>query len=94
MGILIDFLAACSTEMPFRLGWKRLRHIRNGHPFEDSVLVDKLRSAKHPRSDDECIYTINIRTCNDCGLTFLDSGLEYIDRRDHRTAIKPAGSAA
>ena len=77
MGIIIDFIAALECKDGFHIGWKRVRHIRNGHPFDLGVRIDKLHSELHPNTDDEYIYTINIRKCLDCGLTYNDEGLEF-----------------
>ena len=76
MGLIIDFLAAMDSKDGFRIGWKRARHIRHGHPYSNSKLLDKLRSEKHPHTDGEYIYTVNVMECLDCGLTYNDVGLE------------------
>lgn len=80
MCFLTDLTVALTSNVPFGLAWKRVKHIRYGHPFEESELIEKLRSEKHPHSDDEMVYTVNIRQCNDCGLTYFDEGLEYRNR--------------
>lgn len=76
MGLIIDYLAAMGAKDGFRIGWKRVRHIRHGHPYDNSELLEKLRSEKHPHTDGEYIYTVNVRKCLDCGLTYNDAGLE------------------
>lgn len=53
----------------------KLIHIIFGHPYEGSEHVDKLRSEKHPHSDSEWVYTVNVRKCK-CGLHFHDAGVE------------------
>lgn len=77
MNVLNKFLAAWGCSEGFSIGWKRVSHMENGHPFDKSERIDKLVSEKHPHSDSEMIYTVNIRHCNDCGLTYNDCGLEY-----------------
>jgi len=74
--MIIRLLACLDSSVGFKLAWKRTGHARYGHPFDDSVLIEKFRSEKHPHSDKEYVYTVNIRKCNDCGLTFFDNGLE------------------
>lgn len=55
----------------------REKHIKHGHNFDNSVLIEKLTSEKHPHTDKEFVFTISIRKCNECGLIFYDKGLEY-----------------
>lgn len=74
--LIVDLLAAFSASTPFPLAWMRARHIRNGHPFNNSTRLEKLRVEKHPHTDSDFIYTINVRLCNECGLVFNDEGLE------------------
>jgi hypothetical protein len=57
----------------------RLWHSIDGHPYDKSIRLDKLQTEKHPHSDNEMIFTINIMKC-ECGLTWLDTGLEYRDK--------------
>ncbi len=76
--ILADLYVASTGDVPFAVGWKRVRHIRNGHKFEGSTLIEKQHYDKHPHSDDELVYTISIREC-ECGLIFEDKGLNYRD---------------
>lgn len=64
------------TKVGFWLGWKRSRHIKNGHPYASGKLLEKLHSENHPHSDSEHIYTVNIMECQDCGLVYHDAGLE------------------
>jgi predicted Zn-ribbon and HTH transcriptional regulator len=71
-----DFIAAFFADIPFRLGWKRARHIRNGHPYKKSELVEKIYSEKHPASNKGYVFAINVMKCNDCGLIWFDIGLE------------------
>lgn len=77
-GLFTDFniVMICSSEVGFKLAWKRARHIRYGHPFHNSIQVDKMQSENHPQTDDKYIYTINLRKCNECGLIFQDVGFE------------------
>lgn len=56
----------------------KLLHIIFGHGDNYEVL-ETLRSEKHPASDNDWIYTINICKCKGCGLTFNDAGLECRD---------------
>ena len=77
MNILSKLSLASSSNVGFKLRWKRLPHMDSGHPFDKSVRLDKLTSEKHPHSDSELVYTINIMQCNDCGLVWKDCGLEY-----------------
>lgn len=74
--MLMDFFAALGCRVPFRLAWRRARHIRHGHPLSRSILIDSLRSDKHPRSDLHWVFTVNIYKCDDCGLHYLDEGVE------------------
>lgn len=74
--MIIDALLALGSKEGFRIGWKRVRHIKHGHPHAQSTLLDKVRSEAHPHTDDKYVFTINVLKCNDCGLTYLDSGLE------------------
>jgi len=74
-GLIIDFFVATEIELPFKLAWKRTRHVRNGHEFEGSVRIDKITSEHHPHTDKDYIYTINLREC-ECGLIFQDKGVE------------------
>lgn len=77
--LLIDLAALASSDsrIPVALRWKRIRHLRDGHDFDNSILLDKLRSEKHPRNDGEVVYTVNVLECRSCGLTFLDEGFEF-----------------
>ena len=77
-GIIFDLYIAstCAPEIGFKLAWKRARHMRYGCPYHNSILIDKLQSEKHPHTDHEWIYTINLRECKDCGLIFQSCGVE------------------
>lgn len=75
MSVLIDLIAAAECSKGFKVGWKRVRHVRHGHPYEQWELIDKLYSEKHPHTDGEYIFTVGIHRCKDCGLTFVDDGL-------------------
>jgi len=75
-------LAGLVWAIPETLDAKRRRHIRNGHPFDKSVRLDKLRSENHPHSDPGTVYTVNVMRCNDCGLCWLDAGLEFREIKD------------
>lgn len=77
MNVINKLSTAMSCSAGFKIGWKRVSHMENGHPFDKSESIDKLTSELHPHSDSEMIYTVNIRKCNDCGLTYNDCGLEY-----------------
>jgi hypothetical protein len=55
----------------------RRKHIKRGHGIDNSIRIDKMRSEMHPHSDKEFIFTVNIMLCNECGLIWLDSGLEF-----------------
>jgi hypothetical protein len=77
MSILHDAYIASLSSLPFKRAFKRARHIRNGHPKYWSVRIDKLRSEKHPQSNDLVVFTINIMECEDCGLIYMDSGVEF-----------------
>ena len=79
MGLLIDFLAAAGSKDGFWIGWKRIRCIRNRHPYEDNERLEKLHSEKHPHTNSEYIYTVNIMRCRGCGLIYNDVGLEQRD---------------
>lgn len=70
------FFICISADINFKSAWKRAEHIENGHPFNESVLIEKLRSENHPHTSKDYVYTVNIRTCEDCGLTFTDNGIE------------------
>lgn len=50
MGILADLLLAAQCSLPFGAAYKRLRHMRNGHRHKDAILIDKMKSIKHPHS--------------------------------------------
>ena len=76
MGLIVDFLAALDSKLGFSVSWKRVRHIRNGHPYSSSLRLEKLRSEKHPHTSSEYVYTINVMKCLDCGLAYIDAGLE------------------
>lgn len=80
--MITDFLAAIGSKQPFPLAWKRARHLRCGHPFDKSERLEKLRSQHHPHNYEGYVYTINIMRCHDCGLTWLDVGMEYNKRTD------------
>lgn len=69
MGILQDFKALNLLRV-------RRKHVKYGHG-SGNVLVDKLTSEKHPHTDAELVYTVNIMACKLCGLTYLDAGLEH-----------------
>lgn len=77
MGLIVDFIIALNTKDGFRIGWKRTRHTRYGHPHDNSELIDTLRSERHPHTDKEYIYTVNVMQCLDCGLVYHDAGLEH-----------------
>ncbi len=70
-------LTAMSSELPFKLAYKRLSCMEKGHTLDGSVLIDKLTSEKHPNSSEDLIYTVNLFSCGNCGLTFQDSGVEF-----------------
>jgi hypothetical protein len=55
----------------------RRKHIKYGHGVDNSLRIDKLRSELHPHTSREFIFTINLMLCNECGLIWLDSGLEF-----------------
>lgn len=74
--MITDFIAALGSSVSFRIAWKRARHIRHGHPIEKSQRLDKLHSYRHPHTDPSYIYTVNVMVCLDCGLTYIDDGLE------------------
>lgn len=74
--MITDFTLALQSDLPFKVAYKRLRHIRHGHPWSKSVLLDKVHSEGHPQSSHSAVFTINIMKCNDCGLTWFDKGLE------------------
>lgn len=76
MSLLDDLFAASKSSLPFAEAWKRVRCRSAGHVFQGAKLVDKLRSEKHPHTDQYWIYTVNISECPHCGLLFHDSGLE------------------
>lgn len=65
-----------NTKPSFKLRWKRRKHLKNGHPFENSIKLDSFKSENHPQSQKDYIFTINMRQCEDCGLVFFDNGLE------------------
>ena len=75
MGILGRLYLSLSSSLPFKLAWKRHKHIEFGHPLEGSTVIEKLRGEKHPHTDDFWIYTVTLREC-ECGLIFSDNGLE------------------
>lgn len=75
-----DFFLALDISMtsgiPFKRCFQRLRHIRHGHPHEQSARrIDKLTSEHHPHTDADWVFTVNIVEC-ECGLIYFDSGLE------------------
>lgn len=76
MNILSKTLSALNSNTDFKTAWKRITHIENGHPYRKSEEIESFKSEKHPDTDDEFIFTIHIRKCNDCGLVFYDNGLE------------------
>lgn len=73
---LFDLEAAIGGKTPFPLAWKRVRHIRYGHPFGQSKLIEKHRFLQHPQNDHVLTFTVNLMKCNDCGLCWLDEGFE------------------
>lgn len=77
ISLIQDMLAAVSSNQPFAAAFSKARCIRRGRQYNGSVLIDKLRSEKHPASCDDAVYTVNIRKCGCCGSTFLDIGLEF-----------------
>lgn len=74
--MVTDFFLALGCSAGFSVGWKRARHIRHGHPYDNSVFIEKLQSANHPHNKDGWIYTVNIMACKECGLTWNDIGIE------------------
>lgn len=72
--MLTRFFMSLQSEVPFKLAWLRYGHIENGHT--KSELLDKLTSEKHPSTDNNYIFTINIMRCKECGLLWEDAGLE------------------
>ena len=75
MNILNRFFLAIDSDLEFKLAWERLGHLKNGHKFDGSEKIDCLKSENHPHTNNEYIFTINIRKC-ECGLIFFDNGLE------------------
>lgn len=55
----------------------RERHIKHGHSYDNSTRIDKLRSELHPKNCEFYIFTVNIMKCEECGLIYLDSGMEF-----------------
>ena len=74
MTYLIDAFLAMQCNLPFSVAFKRIRHMRNGHGA--STLIEKLRSHKHPHTDSAWVYTVNVMHCEECGLEYIDQGLE------------------
>lgn len=81
MRLLRALLIHDPEKRTFQETYKRLSHIEKGHPFDLSVRLDKLHSEKHPHTDDECVYTVNIMRCEDCGLIWLDKGMEWRNKQ-------------
>jgi hypothetical protein len=71
-----DFFLALSLDMPFKTAYKRLRHIKHGHPFDKSTFIEKQRFENHPQNDKSFVYTANLMHCDECGLEYLDEGFE------------------
>jgi hypothetical protein len=79
--MLSDFFLALQSEgSSFKISYKRLRHMHNGHPYaERERKIDSLKSEVHPSSNAEFVYTVNIVECK-CGLIYQDCGLQFRDR--------------
>jgi hypothetical protein len=77
--MIIALIAAINCwvagEVSFRVALRRAFHIHYGHG-PNRTRLDKLTSEAHPHSDKDWVFTVNICHCNDCGLTFLDDGIE------------------
>ena len=78
--MIFRLIACLESNQPFAIAWKRAGHIKNGHPFEKSTLIEKIESKDHPENDWDYVYMVNIRKCDDCGLIFHDCGMEYRHR--------------
>lgn len=79
--MITDLLAILSSEVPFTLAWKRARHIRHGHPFSQSSLIETQVFTKHPQNGNGLVYAANLMQCNDCGLRWLDVGFQGEPRK-------------
>ncbi len=73
---MFNFLVALTSELPFKIAYKRAKCLSKGHVIKNSELIDKLQSEKHPHTNKEWIYTVNIMKCGNCGLHFNDAGVE------------------
>ena len=78
----ISIYAVLEADVPLKLGFKRMWHMRTKHPFDNSTLIEKLRCEAHPDNTKQLVYTVNVRQCNDCGLIFHDKGFEYREGDD------------
>ena len=83
--MIAKFFMAASSPLGFKLAWKRMTHIQKGHPFNERKPIDVMRSEKHPHTSADYIYTVRINECQDCGLCYIDSGLE---KRAYTPSIK------
>jgi hypothetical protein len=76
--------------MNSKLNRLRRKHLGTRHPFDKSILIEKLTSEKHPHTDKHYVFTVNIRECGSCGLIFYDNGLESRKGVLERDPIKPS----
>lgn len=78
MSLIFDFIVAMSSSLSFKEAWKRVRCLRRNHITEiRPTLIEKAQFEKHPQTDSELVYTVNLMRCNHCSLNFLDGGFEY-----------------
>jgi hypothetical protein len=71
-----------TTDLPFKTCLKRLKHKRDGHPFEERVKrIERIRFENHPGNTEHFVFKVSICECK-CGMIYIDSGHGF---RDHES---------
>lgn len=94
MSLLIDIAASMSSDLPFTEAIKRARCIRRNHIDDQSIAIEKARFESHPKSNSAFVYTANLKCCSNCGVHYLDTGLEFapVSVAGSRSNYRYAGS--
>jgi len=77
--MIVDAFLALQTDLPFKIAFKRMRHIRHGHNYDMSEVIEEHRFESHPKNTREFVFKTKLMLCKDCGLHFVDKGFGFRD---------------
>ena len=80
LALIADAIHARKAKEPFEVAWLQKRCERRGHSVEDSKLIERMISRRHPKNDRDWVYVVDLRRCQ-CSCTFQVSGVML---RDHQ----------